>query len=410
MSKIQAAPGLLEIGGVAATDLTNEFGAPLYAYDAEFIRRQYRRLTEAFSGFPHQIHYAMKANNNIHILRLLREEGAALDAVAVEEVEIGLRAGFEPGQILFTPNCVSFAEIEHAVDLGVQINIDNLEMLEAFGHAYGNAVPVCVRINPHIYAGGNSHIQTGHIDSKFGISIHQLRHILRIVRSYDLRVEGLHMHTGSDILDAEVFLQAAEVLLNAAFEFEHLRYLDFGSGFKVAYKSGDVVTNVEELGAKLAERLTDFYAEYGRELEIWFEPGKFLVSEAGYFLVEVNVVKQTVSNVFLGVNSGLNHLIRPMLYDAYHEVVNASKLEGPTRVYSVVGYICETDTFATDRQLPETFTGDILAFKNAGAYCMTMASNYNSRRRPAEVLVDKGEAKLIRRAETLEDLLALQLD
>lgn len=404
------ASGELLIGGVAASELSAAFGLPLYVYDGERIRQQYRRMAAAFQGFPHKIHYALKANNNLNILRLLRQEGAGLDAVSIQEVRMGLLAGFQPDEILFTPNCVHFSEISEAVEAGVHINLDNLETLEQFGHTYGNRVPVCVRINPHIYAGGNAKIQTGHIDSKFGISIHQLRHVLRIVRSYGMRVSGLHMHTGSDILDADVFLQAAEVLLQAAFEFEELQFLDFGSGFKVAYRPNDITTNLESLGTKLGERLKAFYKEFGRQVEIRFEPGKYLVSEAGYFLVPVNVVKQTVANVFLGVDSGLNHLIRPMFYDAHHEVVNASRQGGETRVYTIVGYICETDTFARDRILPQTQPGDLLAFCNAGAYCMTMASNYNSRVRPAEALVLNGRAMRIRRRETLEDQLRLQED
>ena len=407
---MQLTNGNWQLGGVNLLSLSEEFGTPLYVYDAETIRNQYQRLTKAFKQVPLKVKYACKANTNINILRVLKAEGSGLDTVSINEVRLGLLAGYAPEEILFTPNCVSFDEIRAGVELGVHINIDNISILEQFGHEYGDKVPVCVRVNPHVLAGGNSNIQTGHIDSKFGISIHQMRHVMRVVEANNIRVEGLHMHTGSDILDARVFVQATDILLNSAMDFKDLKYIDLGSGFKVAYRTDDVTTNIEELGDLLSTRFLEFCADYGRELELWFEPGKFLVSEAGLFLVRVNVVKQTVSTVFAGVDSGLNHLIRPMLYDGYHQITNISNPEGVQRVYSVVGYICETDTFGYDRKLNEVREGDVLAIHNAGAYGFMMASNYNSRVRPAEVLLLDGEAHLIRKRETLEDLLNTQVE
>ena len=398
------------IDGVDVLALAEKYGTPVYVYSTQKIEENYQRLASAFPGVKLGIHFACKALSNINILRFLRQLGAGLDAVSIQEVQLGLHAGFTPGEILYTPNGVGMDEISEAVDAGVKVNIDNISTLEQFGARYGNRVPVCVRINPHIMAGGNVKISTGHIDSKFGISYYQLRHLERVVKLYDIQVEGLHMHTGSDILDAEVFLRGAEMLFDAARYFPDLRYLDFGSGFKVAYKEQDVVTDIEDIGAKIAERFTAFCAEYGRPLELWFEPGKFLVSESGTFLVKTNVVKQTTSTVFAGVNSGLNHLIRPMLYDAYHRIVNVSNPSGTERIYSVVGYICETDTFGWDRKIAEVSEGDILAFYNAGAYGYSMSSQYNSRFRPAEVLIHRGQDYLIRRADTMEDLLRNQIE
>ena len=351
----------------------------------------------------------MKALSNGSILKLMRKLGAGLDTVSIQEVKLGLHAGFAPEQIIFTPNGVSMEEIEEAASLGVQLNIDNLSILEQFGSKHPQ-VPVCIRINPHVMAGGNSKISVGHIDSKFGISIHQIPHILRIVENTKMHINGIHMHTGSDILDIDVFLYAAEILFDAAKHFRELKFIDFGSGFKVPYKEGDIQTDIEELGEKLSQRFLEFCKLYGRDLTLAFEPGKFLVSEAGFFLVKVNVVKQTTSTVFAGIDSGFNHLIRPMFYGATHFIENISNPEGKKRFYSVVGYICETDTFASNRQIAEISEGDILCFRNAGAYCYTMASNYNSRPRPAEILWIDGQAKLIRKAETLEDLLRNQVE
>jgi diaminopimelate decarboxylase len=258
--------------------------------------------------------------------------------------------------------------------------------------------------------GGNSNISVGHIDSKFGISIHQVPHIKRIVDLTGMHINGIHMHTGSDILDIDVFLYAAEILFEAAKNFDNLEFIDFGSGFKVPYKKDDIETPIEEFGQKLSERFNSFCKSYGKELTLSFEPGKFLVSQAGKFVAKVNVVKQTTSTVFAGVDSGFNHLMRPMLYGAYHEIENLSNPDGKPRFYSVVGYICETDTFGSNRRISEINEGDFLVFHNAGAYCFSMASNYNSRLRPAEVLWINGRAELIRERETFEDLTKGQIE
>jgi diaminopimelate decarboxylase len=390
--------------------LADEFGSPLYVYDATKIESQYTRLANAFSKVERlQINYAAKALSNISILKLFHKMGAGLDTVSIQEVQLGLAAGFNPTQIIFTPNGVSMDEIEEVAALGVQINIDNLSILEQFGTKHPS-IPVCIRINPHVMAGGNTNISVGHIDSKFGISIHQLPHLLRIIENTHMHINGIHMHTGSDILDIEVFLYAAEILFETAKHFKTLDFIDFGSGFKVPYKKDDIETNVEELGKKLSKRFNQFEKEYGRPLTLAFEPGKFLVSEAGFFLAKVNVVKQTTSTVFAGIDSGFNHLIRPMLYGSYHHIENISNPKGKERFYSVVGYICETDTFANNRRIAEIKEGDILCFENAGAYCFSMSSNYNSRFRPAEVLWYEGKGHLIRERETFVDLVRGQIE
>ncbi|MDT0650855.1 diaminopimelate decarboxylase [Autumnicola edwardsiae] len=388
--------------------VAEEFGSPVYVYDAEKIISQYNRLTSAFNVEKLRIHYAVKALSNISILKLLNSLGCGLDTVSVQEVKLGLEAGVDPSRIIYTPNGVSLEEIEQVAALGAQINIDNLSILEQFGTRHPDT-PVCIRINPHVMAGGNSKISVGHIDSKFGISIHQMPHLLRIVENTGMNINGIHMHTGSDILDIGVFLHASEILFDAARNFKDLEFLDFGSGFKVPYKEGDIETDIEDLGAQLTSKFEAFCKEYGRELTLAFEPGKYLVSEAGKFLARVNVIKQTTSTVFAGIDTGFNHLIRPMFYGSHHHISNISNPEGKERFYSVVGYICETDTFASNRRISEITEGDILDFSNAGAYSYSMSSNFNSRYRPAEVLWYKGEAHLIRKRETFEDLIKHQV-
>jgi diaminopimelate decarboxylase len=391
-------------------EIAETYGSPVYVYDAHKIESQYKRLTNAFGEVSQlKIHYAAKALTNISVLKFVSKLGAALDTVSVQEVQLGLKAGFAAENIIYTPNGVSLSELEKVAALGVQINIDNLDVLEQFGSKYPET-PVCIRINPHVMAGGNSNISVGHIDSKFGISIHQMPLLLRIVENTQMNINGIHMHTGSDILDIEVFLHASEILFEAAKQFKNLTFIDFGSGFKVPYKTHDFETNIEELGEKLSHRFNLFCENYGRPLTLAFEPGKFLVSQSGYFLTKVNGIKQTTSTVFAQVDSGFNHFIRPMLYGAQHHIENISNPEGKPRFYSVVGYICETDTFANNCRINEIKEGDVLAFHNAGAYCFMMASNYNSRYKPAEVLWYNGGSHLIRKRETFEDLLLNQVE
>lgn len=392
------------------TEICAQFGTPLYVYDAEKIIHQYRSIKSAFSDADVKVKYAAKALTNISILKLLKKYGSGVDVVSINEAQLALGAGFAPEDIMFTPNCVDFEEIMQGVDLGLNINLDNLPMLEKFGQKYGDTYPCCVRLNPHIMAGGNYKISTGHSNSKFGISVYQLPQIMQLADHYKIVINGLHIHTGSEITETDVFLKMAEILFGIARDFPALRFIDFGGGFKVAYKEGDMVTNVYDLGLKLSKAFTDFYRSYGRKLELWVEPGKYIVSEAGYLFVKTNVVKSTPSVTFAGVNTGLNHLIRPMMYDAYHEIVNVTNPSGSPKIYTVVGNICETDTLGADRKLNEVREGDILAIKNAGAYGYSMSSTYNSRFRPAEVLVINGEAKLIRRRDTFEDLLRGQID
>jgi diaminopimelate decarboxylase len=391
-------------------EAVDKFGTPLYIYDSNMIKSQYNRLKQSFKDVKNlQINYAVKALSNISILKYMINMGSGIDAVSIQEVKLALKAGVNPKKILYTPNGVSIEEIKEVSELGVSINIDNLEVLEQFGNLNPD-IPVCIRINPHIMAGGNSKISVGHIDSKFGISIHQTPHILRIVENTKININGVHMHTGSDILDVEVFLNAAEILFKIAKKFKNLEFIDFGSGFKVPYYPGDSETNIDELGVKLTERFNLFCDEYGKELKLIFEPGKFLVSQAGKFLCRVNSIKQTTSTVFAQVDTGFNHLIRPMMYGSNHHIENISNPDDMEKYYSVVGYICETDTFATNKKISSISPGDILSFSNAGAYCFSMSSNYNSRFKPAEAFYIDDKVLLIREREKIEDLLINQIE
>lgn len=402
--------GSYAIQNVNALDICAQFGTPVYVYDAEKIISQFKNLKMAFSDADVKVKYAAKALTNLSVLKLLKKHGAGIDVVSIQEAQLALKAGFTPAEIMFTPNCAEYEELAEGVRQGFMLNIDNLPHLKRFGAEFGSSQPCCLRLNPHIMAGGNLKISTGHSNSKFGISVYQIPQIMEIVDQYKINVTGLHIHTGSEISDADVFIKMAEIFFSVAREFKDLKFIDFGSGFKVAYQEGDAVTNVYDLGLKLTKAFRDFCQQYGRKLELWIEPGKYIVSDAGNLLVKTTVVKTTPSVTFVGVNSGLNHLIRPMMYDAYHHIINVSNPEGPQKTYTVVGYICETDTIGSDRKINEVSEGDILAIRNAGAYGFSMASNYNSRLRPAEVMVINGEAKLIRERETFDDLVRNQID
>jgi diaminopimelate decarboxylase len=390
-------------------DIASEFGTPVYVYHAEKIKTQYERLTTAFSGINAKFFYACKALTNINVLRYIKSIGCNVDCSSVNEVELAIYAGFDPKNVLYTSNNIHFSEIERAVELGVNINIDSLSNLEKFGKKYGHSYPVGIRLRPNIMAGGNLKISTGHAKSKFGIPLEQIEKVLNIAQQTNLRIQNLHIHTGSEIKDVEVFAKGMEVLFEIARYFPELEVLDFGGGFKVPYLPGEEGTDMELLGQKMKEEFEWFENKYNRKLQAWFEPGKFIVSEAGYFVTKVNVIKNSNGTVFAGVDSGLNHLIRPMFYGSYHHIENISNPEGPLKIYNVVGNICETDTFAEDRELSEVREEDLLVFYNAGAYGFEMASNYNSRYKPAEVLVKDGKAHLIRKRDNFDDLLHNQI-
>ncbi len=394
------------------SDLVQEYGSPLYVYDGNKIEEQIHKMRDAFTGITVKLKYACKALTNINIMKLMLKNGVGIDVVSIEEIKLALIAGYKPAQIQYTPSGVAFSEIEEALGLGIRLNIDSLNLLEEFGKKYENTHAIAIRLNPSIMAGGNLKISTGHADSKFGIPIEYIEQVIDLVKQYKLRIVGLHQHNGSDFKDGSVIVAAMKKSFEVAEKhFPDLEFIDMGSGFKVAYHKEDVITEMKSIGSEVVKEFKAFVKRYGKDVQLWFEPGKYLVSESGTFLMTCNVVKHNPNRNFVHVNSGLNHLIRPMMYDAFQEIVNISNTDNSkTEKYDIVGYICETDTLGKDRVLPTVNPGDIIAMKNAGAYCFSMASNYNSRVRPAEVLVYNETTHLIRERETMEDILKHQLE
>lgn len=398
------------IQDIAVKDLAEEFGTPLYVYDAEVIKAHLDRFRQGFSSVDLKVKYACKALTNMSVMKYLLKQGTGLDTVSLSEIQMGLTVGYQPQDIVFTPNCVDFSEIEEAVDMGVKINIENLSNLEKFGKKYGGSVPVCIRLNPQIAAQSNADkVDWWHKQSKFGISLDQIENVKALESKYNLHVDGIHIHSSSVIMSPEIFINGAKAVFDIAMQFEKLDFIDFGGGIKVDIGDGNEVIDVVELGKQLDVEFTMFCEKYGRKLQLWFEPGRFLVGNAGSLITTCVVRKRNGGTEFVGVDSGFNQLIRPMMYGAYHEIVNASNPNGEKQKYTVVGNICEIDNFAVDRMLPETNEGDLIILKSAGAYGYSMASTYNSRFRPAEVFVVDVQAYLVRKRDTYEDLVRNQI-
>ncbi len=394
-----------------ARQLLKEYGSPLYIYNETVIRERIRELQHAFRGWKNtRFLYACKANSNPHILALLREEGAWLDCVSPWEVEFGLLAGFAPEQILFTVNNMSDEDMHFAVQKEVLITIDSLSRLERFGQAYPNR-RVCIRLTPGVQSGHHDKVMTGHAGSKFGILFEEIPQVLAIAQRYHIHIAGLHEHTGSGI-QLDKALQSMRNMMSVAKVFPELEFLDFGGGFPIPYRETDEPIDLEQFGREAIMLLREFCRTYGRELNLYFEPGRYLVAEAGILLCTVNTLKNRSAEnrtIIAGVDTGFNHLIRPVLYGSYHHITNMSSQNEKAKEYEkydIAGNICETgDVFCKDREIMAIREGDVLAIHDVGAYGMSMASNYNSRPFPAEILLtSSGSWQLIRRKQQFNDM------
>jgi len=384
-----------------------QFGTPLYVYDLDRIRENVSAIQEAF-GPETEIHYACKALDNLAILREMHKLGCGIDAVSQEELEIALMCGYAPKEINFTPNGAPLSEYIWAHEHGINVHIDNPGILEELGK-YKSGFPVSIRFNPKIRSGGHHKLQVGAEDSKFGLFPEELPHIYEIIEKYKIEVRRIHVHVGSDIKTVDDFLMCWKQAFPLAEKYQDtVRVIDLGGGFGVQYFPDDAILDMQALGEGVRKLREDYSNRTGHEITFLVEPGKSLVGNAGFFLTQVTATKHLEINDIVYLNTGFNHLIRPMYYDARHRIENLTSVAGERKTYKVVGYLCETDTFDPGVDLPLTLRGDILCIHNAGAYAFTMSSNYNSRRRPAEVLVKDGELKLIRRRETLNDILATQ--
>ena len=413
-------------------EIEKNFGTPVYVYDTAIIDRQIKKFRSAFKNINAHLKYAVKSCSNISILKYMQAQGLGLDTVSIPEIKMGLELGFKPSEMVFTPNIVSFEEVRDAVDIGVPVNIENLQNLESFGIHYGNKVGCCIRLNPNLVdeveqgqtgdldfsAVNKEHydevdsekVSAWHNQSKFGISMSQYDLLLQIIEKYDIRIEGVHLHSSHVILNKEVFVKGVQTVFEIASKFKDLRYVDFGGGIMVKHKADDVVIELDDVGPLFEEEYKRFCERIGKKIEVWFEPGRFLISEAGFLLTKTTVLKTNGHIDFVGVDTGFNHLLRPMMYNAYHEITNISNPKGELKQYNIVGNLCEIDNLGTQRILNEVSVNDLLVIHNAGAYGFSMSSNYNSKFKPAEVLIHNKEAKLIRKRQSYNDLLANQIE
>ncbi len=369
--------------------ITKKYSTPVYVYFEDIIKRQIHKLQTAFQKLPYEIHYAMKANENPEILKIMHQNGLGVDAVSINEIKRALTVGFAKEKIIYTPSCPSENELKFAFDRQIHTHIGGTEYFDFVINNYPDTA-IGLRINPGNHIGGNQKIATGHNNSKFGIPVNQLDIINKYIDK-GLKIDSLHLHTGSDVKTWQDLARSIDVIFEFAKHFNQLKYIDLGSGFKVKYQAGDT-----EIALKAyADYIQSKIDALAYPIRIKFEPGKFLVSDAGVLLVKVNVVKQGFDKKFAGVNSGFHHFIRPMYYDTYHEIINLSNKESATEKYDVVGVLCEEDTFAHNRYLSPVKKGDILMIRNAGAYGYSMSSIYNLRDKPKEVLVSMSGIKLI---------------
>lgn len=388
---------LIEIG--------RNYGLPLYIYDGVHIESQYEKLRAAFPTDKLDIHFAMKANNNPEILRFMRELGCGLDTVSMGEVLIALKAGFKPNELVFTANGASFEEVEKVAKLGVDITLDSIEFIELWMKKFSDK-KVILRLNPSIQAGGVQKISTAYQGSKFGIDMRYMKLIDSYISSGKLKVKGWHIHLGSDVGNKEAFRKSADILMNTAKKYpEHLEFINLGGGYRIPYSPQEKIESIHELGNELTERFNHLQKVLNKELNLIIEPGKFLISQAGFLLIETTVVKSSGKKTFAITNSGFSQFMRPMYYGAHHEIYNLSNPRGEKKSYDICGNICEEDNFAVDRKMNEIRVGDILCICNAGAYGYAMASMYNVRPLPAEIFLTKEGFKQIKNRHSAREFI-----
>ncbi len=390
------------------TQIAERYSTPVYVYDKAVIVKKYRRLNAAIGFSPKKIYYASKANSNIAILKLFRDLGCSVDVVSPGELFLALKAGFKPSQILFTGNNLTVSEMEYAVANNVLMTVDSLSQMETYGKINPGS-NVCVRINPNLGAGHHKHVITGGLQSKFGIYYTEINEIKRKAEKFDLKIIGVHMHIGSGILEYALLLKGISSLLEVAAHFAEVQFIDIGGGLGIPYRSKESPLNLEEFGRELTS-LVRKWVKVNKEITLVLEPGRFLVAESGVLLTRVTAVKRNPKYTFVGVDTGFNHLMRPAVYDAYHEIQLINNDSRKMEIVTVCGNICESgDVFAKKRDLPQLREGDLLGIENVGAYGFSMASQYNARVLPAEVLVDNKNIILIRKRGTFKDLLLNQV-
>ncbi len=399
-------------GNSKPSELLKEYGSPLYVYNEGILRQRCREMAGLISYQGFKSNYSIKANSNLEILKIAREEGLHADAMSPGEIHILLTAGYKPEEILFVSNNVSAEEMQFAIDRGILVSCDSLSQLRQYGRLNPGGKAV-VRFNPGVGAGHHEKVVTAGKNTKFGVNIELIDEVKDILKEFNMKLVGINQHIGSLFMEATPYLESVKSLLGIAAQFKELEFVDMGGGFGIPYhkQEGQERLQLEETGRRLTEIIESWMDKYGRKIRIKMEPGRYVVAESSVLLGAVHSVKHNGNKTYVGTDIGFNVLIRPAMYDSHHdielyrndEVIKSDK----TSPVTVVGNICETgDILAKDRELPQAKEGDLIGIMDAGAYGYSMASNYNSRLRPAEVLIGlDGNPRLIRRRDTFEDLM-----
>ena len=391
--------------------LIEKYGSPLYVYNEVILRERCRELKNLVNYKYFHVNYSPKANSNLEILKIVRDEGLWTDAMSPGEIYVNLKAGFKPEQVFYISNNVNDEEYLYAIRAGVKISVDSVSQLERYGRLNPGS-GVAIRINPGIGAGHHKKVVTGGKKTKFGIEIGFLDEVKKVLQKYNLKITGINQHIGSLFMDGDSYIESVESILSVAKEFADLEFVDLGGGFGIPYhkQENESRLDLHLMGLKLTEIISDWIRNYGKEVIFKIEPGRYITAESAVLLGTVNAVKMNYNIKYIGTDIGFNVLVRPVMYDSHHDIEIYRKSDKPSvkkEQVRIVGNICETgDIIAKDRMLPEIFEEDIIGVLDAGAYGYAMSSNYNNRLRPAEVLIDQdGNDRLIRRRETLEDLL-----
>ena len=396
-------------------DIVAKYGTPVYVYNERILRKRIRNVAGVVKKFPYRANFSMKANSNLTILKIVLEEGLNADAMSIGEVKLLELAGFPADRIFFVPNNVSDEELQYAIDRNITVSLDSISQLERFGRlAPGSRC--AVRINPGIGAGHSDSVVTAGKNTKFAVEEKDIPELLETAGKHNLKIVGINQHIGSLFMEPDPYLAAVTNLLRIAHKFDDLEFIDFGGGFGTPYHklSGEKEFDINLLTEGIEKLLGDFIAETGKQILFKSEPGRYVVADSSVLLGRVYATKVNYDKKYAGTDIGQNVLVRPTLYGSWHdvEVLRGGKPVLPssgTEVVSVTGNICESgDIIAKERELPVIKEGDIVCVLDAGAYGYSMCSPYNSRPRPAEVMIcEDGSVKCIRRAETFEDLIRL---
>ncbi|MDR2900449.1 MAG: diaminopimelate decarboxylase [Treponema sp.] len=396
-------------------DLVKEYGSPLYVYNESILRERCRELKSLVDYPRFFVNYSVKANTSLAILKIVHEEGLLADVLSPGEMFLNLKAGFKPEEIFFVSNNAGDEEFLFAIERGILVSVDSVSQLERYGKLNPGG-RVAVRFNPGVGAGHHKKVVTGGSETKFGVNAEYIADVKSLLEKYDLKLAGINQHIGSLFMTGEPYIDGVKNLLEIAKQFDGLEFIDIGGGLGIPYhkQEGEVRLDLKALGEKLSPILNDFAAAYGGNLSFKMEPGRYVVAECGVLLGKVNAIKHNGTKKFIGTDIGFNVLMRPVMYDAHHDIEIYRSSNVPSvkeEAVTIVGNICESgDILAADRLLPEIHEDDVLGVLDAGAYGYAMGSIYNSRPRPAEIMIkEDGSVVLTRKRGTLEQLLANQI-